>query len=304
MDRPPCPRLRPSAARKVLPLALALCLPALAQFQTLTFHSEIDRSQQPYALYAPRVLPAGRKYPLVISLHAEHTTPAVNLRQVLGLGPDPVPALRDPEMIVACPLARGTMGYDGIAEQDVYDVLADAERRFPVDPDRVYLTGISMGGGGALRLALTRPDVWAAVAVVCPTPAPDLEPLAGNALNLPVRIFAGDQDPVAPVAIARAWQRRFLDLGVSAGYLEYPGVEHNAWVLAYRHGAIFEWFAPFRRTRAPERVRFRTDSYRHRAAYWLRIDGLTPGTPARVDANARVAKFPSKPQTSMVSPSL
>jgi pimeloyl-ACP methyl ester carboxylesterase len=284
VGNPPCPRFRASVARKVLPLALVFCLPVPAQIQTLTFPSGIDRSQQPYAVYAPRVLPPGRKYPLVISLHAEHTTPAINLRQVLGLGPDPVPAMRDPEMIVACPLARGTMGYEGIAEQDVYDVLADAERRFPIDPDRVYLTGISMGGAGALRLALTRPDVWAAVALVCPTPAPDLEPLAGNALNLPVRIFAGDQDPIAPVAIARGWQRRFLDLGISADYLEYPGVEHNSWVLAYRHGAIFEWFAQFRRMHAPERVRFRTDSYSHRAAWWVRIDGLTPATPATVDA--------------------
>jgi pimeloyl-ACP methyl ester carboxylesterase len=268
----------------MLPFALAFCLPALAQFQTVTFPSPIDGSPQPYAVYAPRVLPPGTKFPLVLSLHAEHTNQAINLRQVLGLGPDPVPSMRNPEMIVACPLARGTMGYDGIAEQDVYGVLADAERRFPIDPDRVYLTGISMGGAGALRLALTRPDVWAAVAVVCPTPSPDLDPLAGNALNLPVRIFAGDQDPVAPVALARAWQRRFLDLGIAADYLEYPGVEHNSWVLAYRRGAIFDWFAPFRRSRSPKRVRFRTDSYRYPAAWWVRIDGLTPGTPAAVDA--------------------
>ncbi len=267
-----------------LSLALAFCLPALAQFQTFTFPSPVDGSPQPYAVYAPRVLPPGARFPLVLSLHAEHTTQAINLRQVLGLGPDPVPSMRDPKMIVACPLARGTMGYDGIPEQDVYGVLGDVERRFPIDPDRVYLTGISMGGAGALRLALTRPDVWAAVAAVSPTPAPGLEPLAANALNLPVRIFAGDQDPVAPVAIARAWQRRFLDLGIAADYLEYPGVEHNSWVLAYRRGAIFDWFAPFRRARSPQRVRFHTDSYRYRAAYWLRIDGLTPGAAATVDA--------------------
>ena len=272
------------ALARALALAIAFCLSALSQTQLVTFRSPVEDSQQPYAVYAPSPLAAGRRYPLVISLHAEHITHAINLRQVLGLGPDPLPALRDPGMIVACPLARGTMGYEGIAEQDVYGVLADAERRFPIDPDRVYLTGISMGGAGALRLALTRPDVWAAVAVVCPTAAPDLEPLAANALNLPMRIFSGDEDPVTPVAVARAWQRRFLDLGIAAEYMEYPGVEHNSWVLAYRHGAIFEWFASFRRNRAPARVRFRTDSYRYRAAYWLRLDGLTPGTPATVDA--------------------
>ena len=80
------------------------------------------------------------------------------------------PPVRDVDFLIAAPYARGTMGYRGIAEKDVYDVLADVERRFPVDEDRVYLTGISMGGGGALWLGLTRPDVWAAVAPVCPMP--------------------------------------------------------------------------------------------------------------------------------------
>ena len=54
------------------------------------------------------------------------------------------------------------MGYQGIAEKDVYDVLADVKARFSVDEDRVYLTGLDMGGGGALWLGLTRPDIWAA----------------------------------------------------------------------------------------------------------------------------------------------
>jgi len=80
----------------------------------------------------------------------------------------------DAGYIVACPLARGTMGYQGIAETDVYDVLADVLRRYPIDRNRIYLTGISMGATGALRFALTRPAEWAAVALVCPGADPRL----------------------------------------------------------------------------------------------------------------------------------
>lgn len=267
-----------SAAWCVFLVPAALC----AQVQVLTFHSEVDGSQQLYAVYTPKSFVAGQKYPLVISLHMEQSTHRLNLRQVLGA--DQVAPVRYPEAVVACPMARGTMGYQGIAEKDVYDVLADAQRRFPIDPDRVYLTGISMGGAGALRLALTRPDVWAAVAVVCPMADPAAEALAGNALNLPIRIYQGDQDPLVPVAFARAWQRRLVDAGAPAEYLEYPGVRHNAWVLAYREGAVFDWFAQFRRQRSPDRVRLTADSYRYDSAYWVRIDGLTPGTPAAIDA--------------------
>jgi pimeloyl-ACP methyl ester carboxylesterase len=260
----------------------------------LTFHSAVDDSEQPYAIFLPRAMEPGKRYPLVMSLHGEEANHRSNLRQVFGVPirsgeADPsdlriFPGVHDAGFIVVSPLARGTMGYEGIAERDVYDVLADVEKRYPVDEDRVYLTGVSMGGAGTLRLALTRPDVWAAVAAVCPIAAPDVEDLAGNVIDLPVRLFHGDQDPVAPVENSRAWQRRLVDAGVTADYIEYPGVRHNAWDIAYRNGAIFAWFEPLRRRRMPEHIHFQTRDYENASAYWVRIDGLTPGTLATVDA--------------------
>jgi poly(3-hydroxybutyrate) depolymerase len=278
-------------------VALAAVLPVRSEpprTQTLAFVSSVDESEQPYALYLPKSFEAGKKYPAVISLHSEDSNHRLNLLQVLGqtgraaeggrfslLYARPLP---DIDFIVASPLARGAMGYRGISESDVYDLLADLERRFPVDQDRIYLTGVSMGGGGALRLALTRPDVWAAVAPVCPPPIPEIGALALNALNLPVRLSHGEQDPVTPVASSRLWQRRLLDVGVAADYLEYPAVRHNAWDFAYKDGAVFQWFGQFRRNLYPQRVRFVTESYRYAAAYWVRVDALTPGVEAFIDA--------------------
>ena len=101
------------------------------------------------------------------------------------------------------------MGYQGIAEKDVYDVLAGVKTPLPIDEDRVYLTGLSMGGGGTLWLGLTRPDIWAAIAPVCPAPAQGLEELAPNALNLPVHLFHGDEDRAVPVEVSRAGTSAF-----------------------------------------------------------------------------------------------
>jgi len=176
------------------------------------------------------------------------------------------------------------MGYQGIAERDVYDVLADVKRRYPVDEDRVYLTGSSMGGGGALWMALTRPDIWAAVAPVCAATVPGTEELAGNALNFPVRLFQGELDPAVPAESSRQWHRRLLDAGVAADYTEFPGVRHNAWDAAYRNGAIFQWFARYKRDRDPNHVHFSTRRGEYRSAYWVRIDAMTPGELATVDA--------------------
>jgi predicted esterase len=280
-------------------LAAASVLPAQSSSvrtgaQVLGFHSTVDDSDQPYALYLPPSFDPAKRYPLVVSLHSEDSNQRLNMRQLFGMPArygeaDPpdmryFPVTRAVDFIVACPWARGAMGYQGIAEQDVYDMLADVERRFPVDEDRVYLTGISMGGGGALWLALSRPDVWAATAPLCPLPPLGAWEGAVNASNLAVRLFQGEIDPIVAPEKSRAWQRRLLDVGVAADYIEYPSVRHNVWDFAYRNGAIFDWFAPLVRHRFPERVRLVTRSYRYGSAYWLRIDGLTPGTAASIDA--------------------
>jgi predicted esterase len=282
----------------VLRLPILLCLGSALWAQNgaqiVNFRSSVDGSEQPYALFVPRAFDASHKYPLLVSLHSEDTNHRMNLRQVFGLSirsgeanPDDLryfPATRDAGFIVASPFARGTMDYRGIAERDLYDAIADIERRFPIDPDRIYLTGISMGGAAALRLGLTHPDRWAAIAAVCPAPLPGMDDLLGNAANLPIRIFQGDQDPIVPAANARQWHRRFVDAGVPAEYFEYPGVRHNAWDLAYRGATIFDWLSKVRRNPSPERVRLAAKSYRDAAAYWVRIDGLTPGSVATVDA--------------------
>ncbi len=283
----------------VVLLPLVCAPPAAAQMyvpgaQVLTFFSDIDDSDQPYALYLPKGFDPARKYPLVISLHGAWSNHRLNLRRVFGRGNRPgetdveatryFPAFRDVDFIVASPYARGTMGYQGIAEKDVLDVLADVKRRFPIDEDRVYLTGLSMGGGGSLWLGLTHPDTWAAIAPVCPAPPPGTDELAPNALNVSLHFFHGDQDNAVPVDVSRAWHKRLVNLGTDVEYIEYPGVRHNSWELAYKDGSIFDWFAKHKRNRFPERVRFVSRAYRYHSAYWVRLDGLTPGTLASIDA--------------------
>jgi predicted esterase len=253
--------------------------------------SSIDGSQQQYAIYVPRSFEPSKQYGLLISLHSEDSNHRQNLAQVLGIvGRSTTPAgtgfppLGDGKLIVACPLARGTMGYQGIAEQDVYDVVADVERRYPVDRDRIYLTGISMGGGGALWLAETRPDIWAGVVAMCPDSMPGSEELAANLLNVPVRLYHGELDTIVPVTSSRGWHRRLLDAGVPAAYTEYPETRHNVWTVAYARDGAFDWLAAQRRNRWPERVHLVARSYRYSSAYWVQMDALTPGVPAEIDA--------------------
>ncbi len=262
----------------------AVCLAADAPGpQVRKYTSPLDGTEQPYAFYLPRRFDPGRRYPLVVALHGEGSNHRLMLRRVFGrpnrAGESDLeasylmPPLPDVDFLVACPFAREANGYQGFVENDVYAMLDDVLRHFPVDEDRIYLTGQAGGGGGALRLALTRPDRWAAVAIICPMPPPGLEPLAPNTLNLPIRIVHGTLDSLAPVETSREWRQRLLSFGNQVLYEEVNGGKHNVWDLAYRGAGIFEWFSGYRRNRFPERVRMVAENGDGASAYWLEFSG-------------------------------
>ncbi len=272
--------------------------------QDLTFFSSADETNQPYSIYIPKDYDENEDYPLVIFLHGAMSNNRLGLRRAFGLGniqgtsftsPGFVhkesdlevsrswPEMPDIDFIVAAPFARGTAGYRGIPEQDVYDMLADIKEKFNVDEDRIYLTGLSMGGGGTVWLGLTRPDIWAAIAPCCAAPPTGAMDLYRNASNLPVHIFCGDKDGLLPNSIAL--KEKFEEIGSPVvNYIEYPGIGHNSWEYAYDKGFIFEWFSQFERDLFPQRVQFSSKLFKYNKAYWVTFDNLTPGTLAIIDA--------------------
>lgn len=262
--------------------------------QVLTFHSDVDDTEQPYGLYLPKNYNPKKKYPLVVMLHGAGSNHRLALHRVFGKsnaeGESDVEASRyfpewkDVNYIVISAYARGTMGYQGVAEKDVMDMLADAKKRFSVDENRTYLTGLSMGGGGTMWIGLSYPDIWAAIAPVCPAPPGGTLEMVPNAANYPVYFFQGDQDPAVKVDSTRKWVQRFKDAGAQVEYTEYPGVKHNSWENAYKDEFIFDWFSKFKRNPYPERVRFATSQFKHSKAYWVEFNEFTPGTTASIDA--------------------
>ncbi|HQG53774.1 MAG TPA: alpha/beta hydrolase-fold protein [Bacteroidales bacterium] len=271
--------------------------------QDLCFFSKVDETDQPYAVYVPRNYEESKKYPLVIFLHGAMSNHRLGLRRVFGEGniqgldfikPGNVPVetdleatrywpeLKDVPYVVAAPYARGTAGYQGIPEEDVYQMLDDIKSRFSIDEDRIYLTGLSMGGGGTIWLGLTRPEVWAAIAPCCPAPPAESAELACNVSNLPVHLFVGDKDFLYKTALE--WKTKFETYSPMVNYVEYPGVGHNSWEWAYKDGFIFEWFSQFKRNLFPEQVRFATRWFKYNKAYWVKFDNITPGTLATIDA--------------------
>jgi predicted peptidase len=137
---------------------------------------------------------------------------------------------------------------------------------FHTDADRVYLTGLSMGGHGTWYLAYRYPDVFAAAVPICgwvpekpnfkgsvpivpPDSGPPLPALARRLRQLPIWIFHGEMDPVLPVSDSREPAAALKDAGANARFTEYLGLDHNSWDATYASKEFVEWLFAQRRTR-------------------------------------------------------
>jgi predicted peptidase len=101
---------------------------------------------------------------------------------------------------------------------------------YPVDKNRIYLTGLSMGGYGSWDLSMRRPEMFAAVVPIC---GGGDEREAKRIINVPIWAFHGSVDPAVPVERSRSMIEALKEAGGSPKYTEYKGVGHDSWTPAY-----------------------------------------------------------------------
>ena len=115
---------------------------------------------------------------------------------------------------------------------------------FNVDEDRVYLTGLSMGGYGTWFTAMAKPDLFSAIAPVCGGG------MAWNAgvLTMPVWAFHGAEDSVVSVTQSDEMVSALKAHGADVTYTRMDGVEHNVWQYAYNE-QLFNWLLSKKKNR-------------------------------------------------------
>ncbi|MDA0875187.1 MAG: alpha/beta hydrolase-fold protein, partial [Bacteroidetes bacterium] len=133
---------------------------------------------------------------------------------------------------------------------------------FHIDPDRVYLTGLSMGGYGSLFLAGRHAGRFAALVPIGFSVGhyrgypflhgthldASLQGTAEAVRTLPVWLFHGEEDPVFPVEISRSLHAHLDSLGAQAHFTEFPAVGHNAWDPAFADTTMIRWLFNQRRS--------------------------------------------------------
>lgn len=215
-------------------------------FEVTIHNAQAGSAALPYALYRPPQHGAPGSWPLVVFLHGAGERGDDGVRQTtVGLGPalEQYPG-RYPGVIL---LPQCSAASHWRRELDrllpLIDAVTAAER---IDPLRVYVTGISMGGYAAFALAALHPDRFAAVVPICGWG--DARVMPARLRSLPMWIFHGAADDIVPVEHSRQMVHALERAGAtSVRYTEYPSLAHNSWDATYADPSLPKWLFAQRR---------------------------------------------------------
>ena len=207
----------------------------------ITITVELD-----YLLYLPpEYAQDDQEWPLLLFLHGAGES-GDDLETVKVHGPPKlIAAGQDFPFVVVSPQSPH-FGWDVLA---LHTLLDEITTRYRIDEDRVYVTGLSMGGMGTWALAASRPDRFAAIVPICGggnrRQAPRLK-------DLPIRIFQGAKDPVVRPETAQAMYDALQRAGAKDVELTiYPDADHDSWTRTYDDPSLYEWLLEQKRSRQP-----------------------------------------------------
>jgi predicted peptidase len=209
-----------------------------------------------YRLFIP-FEPRKTALPLVVYLHGSGGIGDDNLKQISGgnatgthVWTTPDAQRRHPTYVLAPQLPQGEQwgapGSDALSShaETLVQLIAALTREFVLDPDRVYLTGQSLGGGGTWDIISKRSDLFAAAVPLCGVG--NLSRVAAGR-RLAIWAFHGAQDPLVPVTASRDLVAALRAVGSPVKYTEYPDVGHDVWTRAYVDPSLAEWLFGQRR---------------------------------------------------------
>ncbi|MDB6031442.1 MAG: Lipolytic protein family [Verrucomicrobiales bacterium] len=247
---------------KVLCLFIATIITTLARLANAAddyqprVYTNASLQTLPYRLLTPRNYNAAQKYPLVLFFHGAGERGNDNQRQLVhGASLFLKPENRDkfPCFVIApqCPEKEQwvDMPWSGDAGTRpekpskamklALEVLQDAGKEFSIDHDRIYVTGLSMGGYATWDLITRFPDRFAAAAPVCG--GGDEKTIAEPVAKVPVWAFHSEDDTVVKVIRSRNMIAALQKFGGKPKYFEYFSLGHGSWDKAYSEPELIPW---------------------------------------------------------------
>lgn len=183
-----------------------------------------------------------QRWPLLLFLHGGGGQLGNDLNRVKQLGlPAMLEAGRHIPFITIAPQCPEGERWNTLA---LHDLLDEVVAKYRVDPDRVYLTGLSMGGYGTWSLATQFPERFAAIAPICGVGDPED---VARIKDIPAWVFHGARDQSVPPRRSQEMVDALKKLGAPVRFTLYPDAEHDAWTRTYANDELYTWLLQQRR---------------------------------------------------------
>jgi len=198
-----------------------------------------------------------RKYPLVIFLHGSGERGSDNDAQlkwgVMNFAKDDnmmkyhpiVIAPQCPEKMQWSNFSRTQNSTDMKLQSSpsktmelVFELIQQAIKKLPVDTNRIYITGLSMGGYGTFDAIERYPDLFAAAVPVC---GGGDTSKASSIAHIPTWTFSGSEDPAVNPMYSVNMLEALRRAGAHLGFTQYPETGHFSWLGAYSDPLMMEW---------------------------------------------------------------
>ncbi|MEZ0389455.1 MAG: PHB depolymerase family esterase [Verrucomicrobium sp.] len=185
-----------------------------------------------------------RKWPLVIFLHGAGER-GDDLARLQKHGPPKlIAAGKKIPAIVVSPQVPAGSAWNSHGVKALIDKIVATH---PVDQDRIYLTGISMGGFGTWDTLFDYPDTFAAAVPICGGAGVKFV-MAQRVKNIPIWIFHGAKDPVVEPSFSQRIYTTLNKLGAPVKLTLYPDLQHDSWTVTYDNQEVWDWLFQQKRT--------------------------------------------------------
>jgi predicted peptidase len=212
-------------------------------YKTLT----LDNETYAYCVYVPPDYTPERAWPVVLFLHGSGERGTDGLLQTdVGIGHALRRNWRQIPAIVVLPQCRPEQTWVGPMGRMALRCVEETSHEYHLDPQRLYLTGLSLGGQGAWYIAASLPDRFAAVLVICGftelgQSTGEAAKLAPRLTNVPIWVFHGEQDTSVPVTKAREIVEAIRKAGGHVDFTEYKDGTHFIWDRVYDNRETWRW---------------------------------------------------------------
>jgi hypothetical protein len=219
------------------------------------------------ALSIPPTYQPTENYGLVVCLHgAGFTGEAYLERWQVRLGKD---------YVLACPTVPTGAWFTRGAEELVLATIHSVQRRYHIDPDRIFLTGMSNGGIGTWVIGMHDAPLFAGLAPMASGLDNVLMPFLANLRSMPIYIIHGSKDEVMPVELSRSITKELTRLGYPYVYREHDREHPVAGGHFFPREELSElvtWFNAQRRNPLPTTVTLVREASHFQPFGWVRID--------------------------------